>query len=81
MSGASGGGAAERTSALFRRADAAKILSDGGLAAVDGEFECRVAVAATQGVSGTWQERKGQRHLSVAATSALLSTRNREISR
>ena len=53
MSGASGGGAAERTSALFRRADAAKIFNNGGLVLVDGIIECSFAVAATQGVSGT----------------------------
>ena len=65
---------------LFRRADAAKIHSDGVICELKTEFGCRFAVAATQGVSGTWQERKGQRHLSVAATSALLSTSNRQIS-
>ena len=81
MSGACGGSAAGQTSALFRSADAAKILINGGIINVDGEFECRDAVAATQGVSGTWRERKGLRHLSLAATSALLSTSNRETSR
>jgi hypothetical protein len=66
--------------ASLRRADTAKVCSNVGLVAVDGVFECSVAVAATQGVSGRLRARQGLRHLSLAATSAFDATSKRHVS-
>ena len=65
----------------MRRADAAKVCSNVGLAVVDGAFECSFAVAATQGVRGRLRARQGLRHLLLAATSAFDATSRRHISR
>jgi hypothetical protein len=67
--------------ASFRRADTAKVCSNVGLlVALDGEFDCRSAVPATQGVSGRLRARQGLRHQFLAATSAFDATSTRHVS-
>ncbi len=87
-SAAGGGGDARRKrvygwrggAASLRGADTAKVCSSVGLVVVDGAFECSIAVAATQGVSGILRARQGLRHLSLAATSAFDATSTRHVS-
>ena len=87
-SAAGGGGDARRKrvygwrggAASFRGADTAKVCNNVGLVVVDGVFECSIAVAATQGVSGILRARQGLRHLFLAATSAFDATSTRHVS-
>jgi hypothetical protein len=66
--------------ASFRRADTAKVCNNVGLVSFDGVFECSVAFAATQGVTGRLRARQGLRHLPFAATSAFDATSKRHVS-
>ena len=85
---AGGGGDARRKrvygwrggAASFRRADTAKVCSSVGIVFSNGAFECSVAQAATQGVSGRLRARQGLRHRSLAATSAFDATSRRHVS-
>ncbi len=72
--GQRGGGAS------FGRADAAQVCNDVGIFLVDRVFECS-ATATRQIVSERWRERRGLKHLSLAATSAFDSTKRRATSR